>query len=221
MLRGLFITGADTNVGKTVLSAAVLQRFRHVGTLRYWKPIQTGIEQDDDTAMVKRLSGYLDSEFLDKGVRLPRPVSPHLAAQLSHTEIRTRHLLDLLPKQGPDCRWIVEGAGGVLVPINGGEFMIDFMRQLGLPVLVAVRSSLGTINHTLLTVEALRARKLKIAGIVMIGEPNSDNRRAIEQYGNVDVVGEMPWFSSLTKNTLREWATAELDPENRLSQYLS
>ena len=87
---------------------------------------------------------------------------------------------------------IVEGAGGMLVPINDTQTMADLMVLLGLPVMVATRTTLGTINHTLLTIEALRARSLKIAGVVMIGEANPDNRAAIEHYGRVPVLGEMP-----------------------------
>ena len=93
---------------------------------------------------------------------------------------------------------IVEGAGGVLVPVNDSQTMADLMVMLGLPVIVAARSTLGTINHTLLTIEALRGRELRVAGVVMIGDSNADNRAAIEHYGNVAVVAEMPRFDPLT-----------------------
>jgi dethiobiotin synthetase len=101
---------------------------------------------------------------------------------------------------------IVEGAGGVLVPVNDSQTMADLMVMLGLPVIVAARSTLGTINHTLLTIEALRARALRVAGVVMIGDGHADNRAAIEHYGNVPVVAEMPRFDPLTPESLRTWA---------------
>jgi dethiobiotin synthetase len=220
VLRGLFITGTDTDVGKTVVAAAVMHRCRHLGNLRYWKPIQTGIEQDDDTATVKRLGTCRESEIFAQGIRLPRPLSPHFAARLAGVQINIQDLRALMDTHtGPD-RWIVEGAGGIMVPINETDFMLDFMALLGLPVLVAARSTLGTINHTLLTLQALRSRDLQVAGVVMIGEKNRDNRHAIERYGFVDVLGEMPRFPTLSADVIRHWASSELDPANSLSKSL-
>ena len=193
-MRGLFVTGTDTGVGKTVLSAALMLRYPEAS---YWKPIQTG--PDDDTAEVRRLTGV---QVIREGVRLPDPVSPHLAAQRVEMSID----LDTLAGQTRATPVIVEGAGGVLVPVNESQTMIDLMVLLGLPVIVAARTTLGTINHTLLTIEALRARALRVAGVVMIGDGNADNRAAIEHYGNVAVVGEMPRFDPLTRESLRAWA---------------
>jgi dethiobiotin synthetase len=216
VLRGLFVTGTDTNVGKTVVSAALLHRYRDITGLHYWKPVQTGIEQDDDTAEVQRLANCQAIA----GMRLRNPVSPHLAAQRAGTRIRVDELQDFLPPDAADLRWIVEGAGGVLVPLNERELTIDFIQTLGLPAVVAARSSLGTINHTLLTIEALRVRSLCIAGVVMCGERNADNRDAIERYGQCPVLGEMPLFDPLTRSALGKWADAELDPRGRLLEYL-
>jgi dethiobiotin synthetase len=191
-VRGLFVTGTDTGVGKTVLSAALMLRYPEAC---YWKPIQTG--PDDDTAEVRRLSG---GQVVQEGIRLPDPVSPHLAARLAGVTIE-------LPSRDSDgAVYIVEGAGGVLVPVNDSQTMIDLMVLLSLPVIVAARTMLGTINHTLLTIEALRARALRVAGVVMIGDRNADNRAAIEHYGKVVVVGEMPRFDPLTRASLRTWA---------------
>jgi dethiobiotin synthetase len=216
MLRGLFVTGTDTGVGKTVASAALLHRYRPA-RVRYWKPIQTGIEQDDDTAEVRRLAACCDDEILNLGIRLPNPVSPHLAAERAGITITLERLRAVLPGDEP-IRWIVEGAGGVLVPVNGRELMVDWMRVLGLPLLVAARSGLGTINHTLLTLEALRSRGLSVGGVIMIGERNESNRAAIERYGRIPVVGEMPLFPVLDGATLGRWSTAELDPQNLLAE---
>jgi len=214
VLRGLFVTGTDTGVGKTVASAALLHRYRADVPLRYWKPIQTGIEHDDDTAEVGRLGACRPYEVLSSGVRLAHPVSPHLAARLSAYTIRLQPLVDsVLAEAGP---WIVEGAGGALVPLNDREMIADLMILLGLPVVVVARTDLGTINHTLLTLEALRCRSLQVAGVVLVGSKNPENRAAIEQYGQVTVLGEMPRFDPLTAERLADWARTELDPEQRL-----
>jgi dethiobiotin synthase len=191
-VRGLFVTGTDTGVGKTVLSAALMLRYPEAC---YWKPIQTG--PDDDSGEVRRLSG---GQVLDEGIRLPDPVSPHLAARLAGMSIE-------IPSRSRDgAVYIVEGAGGVLVPLNDSQTMVDLMARFGLPVVVAARTGLGTINHTLLTVEVLRARGLRVAGVAMIGAGNADNRAAIEHYGNVAVIAEMPHFDPLTPEALRRWA---------------
>jgi len=195
-MRGFFVTGTDTGVGKTVVSAALAARTGY----RYWKPIQTG--PDDDTAEVRMLAGC---EVFDQGVRLADPVSPHLAAE------RAGMTIDLRTLKAPEGHWIVEGAGGVLVPINDSETMADLMRVLALPVIIAARSTLGTINHTLLALEALRSRSLQVAGVVMAGEPNADNRSAIERHGAARVLGEMPWFDPLTPECLRKWAASGLE----------
>jgi dethiobiotin synthase len=217
MFRGIFVTGTDTNVGKTVVSAALMARYRGEAPLKYWKPIQTGAEHDDDTAEVARLVGVgrgftprQEGEILDAGVRLPHPVSPHLAAHLAGTRITVRSLLETLDGR-TDTRWIVEGAGGVLVPINERETMADLMRALDLPVLIAARSTLGTINHTVLTIEGLRRRMLRVAGVVMVGEPNDENRLAIERYGAAEVIAQMPRFDPLTPDALERWALSEFD----------
>lgn len=190
-----------------------MHRFRGV---RYWKPIQTGVEQDDDTAEVRRLGACAPGETLNAGIRLPRPVSPHLAARLSGRPIDVG---TVVASGRPDATlgsWIIEGAGGVLVPINDSALMVDVMTALGLPVLVVARAGLGTINHTLLTLEALRARQLTVAGVVMVGEPDAENRAAIDAFGHVPVLGELPILDPLTPEALGAWAQANLDTGNLL-----
>jgi dethiobiotin synthetase len=220
MLRGLFVTGTDTGVGKTVVSAALMHRYRRGIPLRYWKPIQTGIEQDDDTAEVERLGDCRSEEIQRAGIRLRHPVSPHLAARLNGTTIALRPLVDSIVEERQSIRWIVEGAGGPLVPINDAETMADLISLLGLPVILVARTSLGTINHTLLALEALGRRALQVAGVVMVGEPDAENRAAIEQFGATVVVGEMPRFARLDAAGLAAWAAAELDPQRRLLRWL-
>jgi dethiobiotin synthase len=217
MIRGLFVTGTDTGVGKTVVSSALMHHYRHQVKLCYWKPIQTGIEEDDDTGTVRALGQCSDEEVLDQGVRLKRPLSPHLAAKLSGTNIDLQQVYGiLLPQLARNATWIIEGAGGMLVPINDRVMMVDLARMLNLPVLVVARTKLGTINHTLLTLEALRRRALEIAGVVMVGERNSSNREAIETYGAVTVLGEMPFFSEVTGESIKSWVSKEFDQRSSL-----
>lgn len=221
MTRGLFITGTDTNIGKTVVAAALMHRYRKELPLRYWKPIQTGIEQDDDTAVVRELGKCADDELLDQGVRLKHAVSPDLAAQLTGAKIEIRDVcLTLLSHSPAKCSWIIEGAGGALVPVNDHEQMVEIPRILALPVLIVAGNKLGTINHTLLTIEALRKRALVIAGVVLVGQRNNHNRAAIESHGAVSVLGEMPQFEVFNHQTISGWAHAELDPENQLLDHL-
>jgi dethiobiotin synthetase len=220
VLHGLFVTGTDTGVGKTVVAAALMHRYRAEVPLRYWKPIQTGIEQDDDTAEVGRLGRCEPTDLLLSGVRLPCPVSPHLAARLSACTIFLKPLVDSLLGQADSSCWIVEGAGGTLVPVNESETIADLMVRLGLPVVVVAKTTLGTINHTLLTLEALRRRALSVAGVVMVGCRDAENRSAIERYGDVVVLGEMPYFDPLTAEQLAQWAKTELDPNGQLLELL-
>ena len=219
MLRGLFITGTDTGVGKTTVAAALMHRYREFGTLKYWKPIQTGIEIDDDTRTVSELGVCRHEELHREGIRLPRPLAPYLSAELSGTHVTIADLLRLLENDADSTRWIVEGAGGVLVPINESESIIDLIAVLGMPTLIVARSSLGTINHTLLTIEALRRRTLKIAGVVMVGHKNAENREAIKEFGSVTVVDEMPHFTAVTGETLGVWARSEFDTDWTLARY--
>ena len=226
-MRGIFITGTDTDVGKTVVAAALMLRYRDEVPLQYWKPVQTGIEQDDDTREVARLAGCKGpphtGELFDCGIRLAGPLSPHLAARRAGIRITVQSLVERLHSAdvkvradqsahpAAPARWVVEGAGGALVPLNERETMADLMQALNLPVLVAARSTLGTINHTCMTIEVLRRRMLRVAGVVMVGEPNDENRLAIERYGAAEVIAQLPRFDPLTPEALEAWARAEFD----------
>lgn len=205
-----------------MVSAALVRRYRNL-PLKYWKPIQTGIEQDDDSAEVQRLSGCGPGRVLNEGIRLPSPVSPHLAAKLSGTSITIDPLISLGASLAGGG-WIVEGVGGVLVPLNERDLLIDLIGGLKLPVLIVSPSGLGTINHTLLTIEALGRRAVPIAGVVMVGPTDDlarENRLAIEHYGRVAVLGEMPMLYPLTPERLRGWAETSLDADGRLAELLA
>jgi dethiobiotin synthase len=220
-MTGVFITGTDTNIGKTAVSAALFHRYRQTSSLCYWKPIQTGFPEDDDTATVRTLALCSEDEIHADGIRLARPLSPHLSAQYCGKEIDMASLLSLNKSEKNTRAWIVEGAGGVLVPINAHQFMTDLISALNLPAVIVAGSQLGTINHTLLTLSALRSCSIPIAGVVLTGEPSADNRRSIEVYGKVPVLGEMPRFSTPIAESLARWACTQLDPDGVLGSALS
>jgi dethiobiotin synthase len=207
-MRGIFVTGTDTGIGKTVVSASLVCALRKNEDVCYWKPIQTGIEEDDDTKTVEKLANCAPQEIFDKGFRLEKPLSPHLSAKLANVEITIEKVLRFLEKD--ERFWIVEGAGGVFVPLNETELMIDLIKALDLPVLIVARSALGTINHTLLTLEALRGRNLKIHGVIMNGEANEENRKAIEHFGKTRVLAQMPKFEKLEFESLNDWTGENL-----------
>lgn len=190
-MPGIFVTGTDTGVGKTVVSSMVVAALRQSCAVGYWKPVQTGIELDDDTTEVRRLARCVNSEIAGDGIRLERPLSPHLAARLAGRPFAIPDLIATWQRLPSGRFWVVEGAGGVLVPLNDREMMVDFIGALGLPALIASRSGLGTINHTLLTLAELRRRSIPVGGVVMVGTPNSENRAAIEKYGETRVLAEL------------------------------
>jgi dethiobiotin synthetase len=196
MPNRFFITGTDTGVGKTVVSALLCAALDAI----YWKPIQTGTSEGTDRNTVRRLAELRQTRTRSESYRFAPPVSPHLAAKRAGVRIELRKIV--IPRMEPTDHLIAEGAGGVLVPINGTQFMTDLMRHLRLPVLLVTRSSLGTINHTLMSLAALRAAKLAVQGVVMVGKPNSENRKAIEHYGAIQVVGTVPLLPKLDRKAL-------------------
>ncbi len=196
-MLGTFVTGTDTGIGKTVVSSLLVASIRGFRPTAYWKPVQTGIEQDDDTAEVRRLARCTRDEIVDAGIRLPRPLSPHLSARLAGRSIAVDELTAIADRLPKDRFWVVEGAGGILVPLNDMETMADLIAELRLPALITARSGLGTINHTLLTLAELRRRSIPIAGVVMVGKRNDENRKAIEEYGGTAVLAEVPFLASL------------------------
>jgi dethiobiotin synthetase len=188
-----FVTGTDTGVGKTVVSALLCAAFDAI----YWKPIQTGTREGTDRATVMRLAELPRARTVAEAYRFAPPVSPHLAARRAGVHIDLRKIK--MPRIAARENLIAEGAGGALVPINDTQLMTDLMRHLGLPVLLVARTTLGTINHTLLSLAALRAARLDVRGVVMAGKPNRDNRAAIERYGSVEVVGVVPWLARINR----------------------
>ena len=147
-----------------------------------------------------RLAEIPRDRIIPETYRFAPPVSPHLAARRARVRIDLRRIR--LPNLEEREGLIVEGAGGVLVPINDRQLMVDLMKQLGLPVLLVASTSLGTINHTLLSLAALRAAKLRVSGVILIGKENRENRKAIEKYGDARVSGWIPLLKKIDRAAL-------------------
>lgn len=199
-MSGYFVTGTDTNVGKTIVSAYLMRALDG----DYWKPVQSGLEGETDTEAVRRLTGLPPERFHPPAYELRAPLSPHESARREGVTISLDRFK--LPKTARPL--IVEGAGGVLVPLNGDALMVDLMRRLNLPVILVARTALGTINHTLVSLEALRARSVAIVGVITNGEPNAANRMAIETYGRVRVLCELPVLSPLDAQSIAAFAAS-------------
>ena len=183
------VTGTDTGVGKTIFSAAL------VGALEapYWKPVQVGLTEETDSETVARLTG---TPIIPEAYRLETPASPHLAAGYERVAICPDRLV---PRKGP---LVVEGAGGVLVPLTRDLLYADLFARWQIPVIICARTGLGTINHSLLTIEALRARGIPIHGIAFSGDPIPDSETIIPSLSGVRSLGRLPRLDPLNPETL-------------------
>ncbi|WGT51547.1 dethiobiotin synthase [Thioclava nitratireducens] len=193
MTSPIVVTGTDTGIGKTVFSAALTLALQ----ASYWKPVQAGLDEETDSETVARLTGR---PTLPEAWRLRTPASPHLAARLDRVEIGS---LELPEVKGP---LIIEGAGGALVSLNGNRLYADQMADWGAPVIVVARTTLGTINHSLLTIEALRARGVPLVGIAFVGDEVADSQDTICRIAELPSLGRLPVMSDLTTQELRDAA---------------
>ena len=214
-MRGLFITGTDTGVGKTVVAAGLLRRLRRAGVdAAPMKPVQTGAARADGRLVSGDLERCLDAAGMtpspdERAAMCPflyEPAcSPHLAGRLAGSYPEIAAIEEAAAFLGArHAAVLVEGAGGVLAPLNEQETMLDLMRALALPVLLVARGTLGTINHTLLSLRALRGAGLTVAGVAVNdcdAAPRDavweDNPRAIAQFGAVPILGEIPHLGDL------------------------
>ena len=183
------VTGTDTNIGKTVFSAGLCG---FLG-LRYWKPVQSGLEGATDSEVVAEFSGV---ETLPEAYRLKLPASPHQAAAEQDVAIDPDALV---PPEGP---LVIEGAGGLMVPLTRKTLFIDVFARWRIPLILCARTRLGTINHTLLSIEAIRARDIPLLGVAFIGEANEESERIITEIGKVKRLGRLPVIEPLTPGRL-------------------
>jgi dethiobiotin synthetase len=212
----LVICGTDTDVGKTVVSALVVQGLG----AHYWKPVQCGLENGEgDRDRVQRWLDWPAERILAEAYRFPDPVSPHWAAELASGDPQhpgppidpTR--LQLPAVTGP---LVVETAGGLLVPLRRDRLQIEQLQAWSLPVLLVARSGLGTLNHTLLSLEALQQRRIPVLGVLFNGTPHADNPRTITALGKVPVLGTLSPLAALTAQTLQEqWQALDLSHKLR------
>lgn len=210
-MRGLFVSGTDTGAGKTVLCAALVA----ASQARYHKPVQTGPAEDHDTPAVARLSGADPGRLLPPAACFPLPASPHHAAAVAGTRLELAALSSpLRAADRPGDRWVVEGAGGLLVPLNETVLMTDLIAALGLPVLLAASTRLGAINHSLLSLRALRALGLPGLGIVLLGDADPSLSSALDAFAPGAVLGRIPWLDPLAAAPLRAAGRALLDVES-------
>lgn len=228
----LIVTATGTEVGKTIVSAMILARFAPEASdgeaakppLVYWKPVASGACEGRDTEMVARLTQGRAVRVLEESYLHQAPLSPHVAARLEGCSIDPGKLkedwLDLQARHRGSS-FVVEGIGGLLVPLtDDGYLAADLFRELELPVLVVALSTLGTINHTLLTLEAIRRRGMVLAGVVLNGPPNEENRMAIERFGAAAVVAEVDRIEPLNRETLGA-AARRFDLDGALQARLS
>lgn len=193
-MTNYFITGTDTSVGKTTSCAALVFALK----CHYWKPIQSGVSDID---VVKQLTALPADNFISPTYSFNASLSPDQAAHLENKTIDLQHITASIPTQ----RLIIEGAGGIFVPLNRDHCMLHLMQKLNFPIVIVSRGTLGTINHTLMTIDVLRRWGLTIHGVIFCGELNPDNQLAIETWGKVRTLLHLPFFSQLNPANFQQW----------------
>lgn len=199
-MKSLVVAGTDTDVGKTVFAAALAAATGRF----YWKPVQAGNDDGGDSATAAAL-GVAPERILPEAYSLKTPASPHLAAEIDGVSIAHESL------ELPEHPCIVETAGGVLVPLTRDTLFIDVMARWRAPVVLVARTALGTINHSLLSLEALRVRGIPVLGIAFIGPANADSERTICEMGEVQPLGRLPLLADLTAESLGSAFSASFD----------
>ena len=203
MSTQIVVVGTDTDVGKTIFAAALVAALDGY----YWKPVQAGLDGKTDTQIVRQLSGLSAERMLPEVYRLKTPASPHIAAERDGIDIDASHLM---PPQTPRPL-IIEAAGGLAVPLTRNLLQIDLLARWKQPVVLCARTQLGTINHSLLSIEALKRRAIPILGVAFIGAENADSQRTICAIGGVKHLGRLPILDPLTTETLRTAFTQNFD----------
>ena len=206
------ICGTDTDVGKTLISAFFVRGLQSF----YWKPLQSGTETETDSQSILRLSGITKDKVLKEAYIFNKPVSPHWAAEIDGKKI-DKNSLDI---PSIDDSLVIETAGGLMVPITRNFLQIDQIKKWDLPVIIVCRSSLGTLNHTLLTIEALKKRNIKILGLIINGEKHLDNPKTLKEFSKLPIIAEFPRLKNIDKNNLdRLWK--DLNIEKNLASIIN
>lgn len=195
-MRKIFVTGIGTGVGKTILSAALVEALK----ADYWKPIQAGNLKNTDTSIVKKLVINKISQFHQEAYRLKWSLSPHAAAFKEGIEIKLSDIK--LPKT--DNTLIIEGAGGLMVPLNKKHLVIDLIKKFDAEVVLVSKNYLGSINHTLLSIEALKKNKIKILGIIFNGDSIQSTEDYILKYSGLACLGKVPELKKINKSEIKK-----------------
>lgn len=210
---GFFITGSDTDAGKTLVSSILVKLL--FGT--YWKPVQSGSIQGLDRLTVQKLTGLSDDHFLPETYVFKEPYSPNQAASLENERIETLNLQLPVPERIIHKPLIIEGAGGVMVPLNDQDCYIDIMQRWDLPVIIVCRNRLGVINHMLLTVDALKKRNIPIAGFISSGgNGNRQNLEDISRFGGIRLLGSIPEMKHVDIQTVGQ-VVEEINRNDKLN----
>ncbi|KGG02595.1 Dethiobiotin synthetase [Prochlorococcus marinus str. MIT 9321] len=206
------ICGTDTDIGKTLISSFFVRGLNSF----YWKPIQSGIESQTDSQTVKKLTQAGKEKIIKEAYVFTKPLSPHWASEIDQKTINFDKLK--LPKvQGS---LIVETAGGLMVPITRNFLQIDQIKQWNLPIILVCKSSLGTLNHTLLSIEALNRRNIEILGLIVNGEKHLDNPKTLVDFSGIPLIAEFPYIKKMDSNNL-DILWKELDIKNKLISLLN
>lgn len=193
-MRKIFVTGIGTDVGKTVVSAILTEALE----ADYWKPIQAGDLDNSDSIKVERFISNKKTVIHPEGMKLNSPMSPHAAAAIDNVEIK---LADFsLPKT--DNNIVVEGAGGLMVPLNDKELIIDLIQQLNIDVVLVSQNYLGSINHTILSLDALKNRGIKVLGIIFNGEENIETEKYVLNYSGLKCLGRVQQHQHINKEII-------------------
>lgn len=205
--HNIFVTGTSTDVGKTIASAILMARASQLfSKITYYKAIQTGCTFDDDSRTIHQLIKDHPSKIATKGLCFKRPLSPHLAAFYENRHIDINEVILNIKKTCTANFNIVEGAGGLLVPINNRHLMIDLIQILQWPCVLVAKSQLGMINHTLLSLEALRARRIPVRGVILMGKQHKDSLDSIRLFGRIAPIFSLPWLTDLSMDSVQRTA---------------
>ncbi|MDR6782527.1 dethiobiotin synthetase [Pedobacter africanus] len=194
MSNTYFVTGIGTGIGKTVVSAVLTEKLQ----ADYWKPIQSGDLEISDSLFIKHLISNTKTIVHPEKYRLGQPLSPHLSARLDGVQID----INVLQKPATSNSLVIEGAGGLMVPLNDTELILDLIKSLEAKVIVVSQNYLGSINHTLLTLEVLKTNNVAVEGLIFNGTPNAESEAYITQYSKIKILGRIPKMSIVDKESI-------------------
>ena len=192
-----FITGIGTDVGKTIASSILVEALES----DYWKPIQSGASTDNDTLKVRSLISNKKTKFYPEAYCFKAPLSPHEAAATENVEIKINEIK--LPESDS---LIIEGAGGIMVPLNNRLTFLDLIKEFDIPVILVIKHYLGAINHSLLSIEVLKNNDIKIKGLIFNGTDKYGNEAIIKEKSNIPVIGKIAYEHKINKKVVKRYA---------------